>query len=102
MVSQTNEQALEAAIEKALTGISSEALKAGEQAASQGAGYTNGSPADFDMHYAIDNRFFWEFLEKTQEKELEKVQQNNQSDWQLKILERFDRLIKKTRHTLPS
>ncbi len=95
MVSNTNEQALEAAIEKALTGISSEALKDGETATGQGARYKIGSPADFDMHYAIDNRYFWEFLENTQKKELEKVQRNNQGDWQRKILERFDRLIKK-------
>lgn len=95
MVSQTNEQALEAAIEKALTGVSSEALKAGEAATGTGIGYTNGSPADFDMQYAIDSRFFWDFLKETQEKELKKIRQNNPGDWQRKILERFDRLIKK-------
>jgi len=95
MVTKTNEQALEAAIEKSLTGINSEALKAGEEAINKGADYKIGLPADFNMQYAIDNRFFWEFLEKTQEEELEKIKRNNPSDWQRKLLERFDRLIKK-------
>lgn len=95
MVSQTNEQALEAAIEKCLTGISSEALKAGEQAANQGLGFKVGAPSDFNMQYAIDDRFFWTFLKKTQEEELEKIKRNSPSDWQRKLLERFDRLIKK-------
>ena len=95
MVSQTNEQALEAAIEKSLTGISSEELKAGLQPTSHGSGYKVGSPTDFNMQYAIDTRFFWEFLEKTQAKELEKIKKNSPNDWQRKLLERFDRLIKK-------
>jgi type I restriction enzyme, R subunit len=95
MVSQTNEQALEAAIEKCLTGMSSEALKAGEQATNQGLGFKVGAPSDFNMQYAIDDRFFWEFLENTQEEELEKIKRNSPSDWQRKLLERFDRLIKK-------
>jgi type I restriction enzyme, R subunit len=95
MVSKTNEQALEAAIEKSLTGINSEAVKAGEQATNHGAGYKIGLPADFNMQYAVDNRFFWEFLEKTQEEELEKIKRNSPSDWQRKLLERFDRLMKK-------
>jgi len=57
MVSQTNEQALEAAIEKKLTGT---------------------------------------FLENTQEKELEKLQRKSREtdEWQRKILERLDRMIK--------
>jgi len=95
MASQTNEQALEAAIEKALTGISSEELKDGKTKESDGACYESGSPVDFDMHYAIDQRLFWEFLEKTQKEELDKFKKNNASDWQRKIYERFDRLIKK-------
>tara|TARA_R110002110_G_scaffold415847_1_gene657769 strand:- start:29192 stop:32251 length:3060 start_codon:yes stop_codon:yes gene_type:complete len=96
MVSQTNEQALEAAIEKALTGVSSEELKVGEKEAGYfGAGYVTGFPADFNMQYALDERLFWEFLEKTQDDELEKVKKNSPNDWRRKIIERFDRLIKK-------
>ena len=95
MVSQTNEQALEAAIEKSLAGISSEELSAGEEAINHGSGYKIGFPTNFNMQYAIDERFFWEFLEKTQDEELEKVRRNSSNDWQRKLLERFDRLIKK-------
>ncbi|MCX1027691.1 type I restriction endonuclease subunit R [Escherichia coli] len=95
MVSQTNEQALESAIEKCLAGISAEELKEGLSQQSLGAGYFIGAASDFNMQYAIDERFFWQFLQKTQEVELAKLQKNNPSDWQRKLLERFDRLIKK-------
>ncbi|HAO9342078.1 TPA: type I restriction endonuclease subunit R, partial [Escherichia coli] len=95
MVSQTNEQALESAIEKCLAGISTEELKEGLSQQSLGAGYFIGAASDFNMQYAIDERFFWQFLQKTQEVELAKLQKNNPSDWQRKLLERFDRLIKK-------
>ncbi|HAB62735.1 MAG TPA: DEAD/DEAH box helicase [Pseudomonas sp.] len=43
----------------------------------------------------MDTVIFWQFLEETQGKELAKLQSRNPSDWQAKILERFDRLIKK-------
>ncbi|MCW9017818.1 MAG: DEAD/DEAH box helicase family protein, partial [Kangiellaceae bacterium] len=95
MVSQTNEQALESAIEKCLAGISTEELKEGLSQQSLGAGYFIGAASDFNMQYAIDERFFWQFLQKTQEVELAKLQKNNPTDWQRKLLERFDRLIKK-------
>ena len=95
MVSQTNEQALESAIEKSLAGISSEALKAGEQATNQGAGFKIGQPSDFNMQFSIDENIFWQFLQKTKEDELDKIKRNNPNDWQRKLLERFDRLIKK-------
>ena len=98
MVSQTNEQALEAAIEKALTGTCLEELKGQVREAAPDFGstlYKVGYPSDFNMKYALDERFFWSFLEKTQEEELEKIKRNNPNDWQRKIYERFDRLIKK-------
>jgi len=98
MVSQTNEQALEAAIEKHLTGTCLEDLKAGVQEASPDFNnklYRLGYPSDFDMHYAIDTKFFWQFLQGTQEQELEKLKKNSPNDWERKVLERFDRLIKK-------
>lgn len=95
MVSQTNEQALESAIEKCLTGISTEELKRGLSPRFFGAGYVIGASGDFNMQYAIDEHFFWQFLEKTQNAELAKLQKNNPADWQRKLLERFDRLIKK-------
>lgn len=103
MPSQTNEQALESAIEKRLTGTCLEELV--EQGINldiasdhpevyrSGNGYFIGSPNDFNPRYAIEEHRFWNFLETTQKKELAKLQK--QSDWKLKILERLDRMIKK-------
>ncbi|MUV04993.1 DEAD/DEAH box helicase [Flavobacterium rakeshii] len=99
MPSQTNEQALEAAIEKILTGTSLEELKQEgnlnerRELYRSGKGYYIGYPSDFNVKYALDEERFWHFLESTQAEELAKLQK--QSDWKLKILERFDRLIKK-------
>ncbi len=103
MHSQTNEQALEAAIEKHLTGTCLEELKTqgnnGEAVAEHnalyqtGKGYFIGQPFNFNTQFALDEQFFWDFLESTQKEELEKIQK--QSDWKLKILNRFDRMIKK-------
>lgn len=95
MVSQTNERALEAAIEKSLAGISSEEQKSGALGSSHGAGYKIGYPADFNLQYALDERFFWEFLGKTQDEELAKIKKNSPNDWKRKLQERFDRLIRK-------
>jgi len=98
MVSQTNEQALESAIEKFLTGTCLEEQKrvaeGGEVPFSENHGYQLGLPHDFNATYAIDNKMFWAFLENTQSDELEKLQKQG-DDWQRKILERFDRLVKK-------
>jgi type I restriction enzyme R subunit len=97
MVSQTNEQALEAAIEKKLAGLTREELKAsGGTATPLGDhhGYRMGAPENFNKDFALDEHFFWEFLENTQPKELEKLKKAG-SDWQRKVLERFDRLVKK-------
>lgn len=99
MVSQTNEQALEAAIEKCLTGTCLEQQKliadgAAEVPFSDNHGYQLGLAHDFNAHYALDTKKFWAFLEKTQSEELEKLQKSG-ADWQRKVLERFDRLIKK-------
>lgn len=98
MVSQTNEQALEAAIEKALTGTCQEEAIAGVREVPPDHNnklYVVGQPSDFDMHYALDTEYFWRFLENTQKDELEKLKRNSPNDWQRKVLERFDRLIKK-------
>ena len=98
MVSQTNEQALEAAIEKYLTGSCLEDQKKiaeGEAIPfSASHGYELGLPHDFNAQYGIDTKRFWTFLEKTQGDELEKLQKTG-GDWQRKILERYDRLVKK-------
>ncbi|WP_397298740.1 type I restriction endonuclease subunit R [Nonlabens ulvanivorans] len=103
MKSKTNEQALEAAIEKHLTGTNLEEIKtSGESVGSfresgeiyrTGKGYYVGQASNFNAQFAIDEQFFWDFLESTQKEELEKLQK--QSDWKLKILNRYDRLVKK-------
>jgi type I restriction enzyme R subunit len=103
MPSQTNEAALEAVVEKRLTGTCLEDLKAqnislniiNERAElyRAGNGYYIGLPEDFNSKYAIDEHRFWDFLQTTQKDELAKLQK--QSDWKLKILERLDRMIKK-------
>lgn len=97
MNSQTNEQALEVAIEKALAGCSTEDIKNGIVAESQSAyggnGFYIGSPDDFNAKFAVDEHRFWNFLEETQPEELEKLKR--QSDWKLKILDRLDKMIKK-------
>jgi type I restriction enzyme R subunit len=103
MPSKTNEQALEATIEKRLTGSCLEELMAQNVVLStvnqradlyrSGNGYYIGVAEDFNAKYAIDEFRFWNFLETTQKDELAKLQR--QSDWKLKILERLDRMIKK-------
>ncbi|AUX71172.1 type I restriction endonuclease subunit R [Erwinia pyrifoliae] len=95
MVSQTNEQALESAIEKSLVGISAEERKAGVVAQHAAAGYLAGAAADFNRQYALDERFFWQYLQQTHAPELAKLQKHHPADWQRKLLERYDRLIKK-------
>ena len=99
MVSKTNEQALEAAIEKALTGTCLEELTGSNVLREPEAVYGGRTPFlmgfadDFDPKYAIDTNRFWSFLKNTQKEELEKLQRS--SDWKLKIIQRFDRMVKK-------
>ncbi|MCT3814419.1 DEAD/DEAH box helicase [Elizabethkingia anophelis] len=97
MPSQTNELALETAIEKALCGVSTEDIKNGtiaEPAAPYGGnGFYIGKPGDFDPRFALDEVRFWDFLEQTQSEELDKLKR--QSDWKIKVLDRYDKLVKK-------
>lgn len=102
MVSNTKEQALEAAIEKALTGLTTEAVKVAGGADEIPAddlvannGFELGLPTDFNAQYALDEKLFWRFLEHTQKPELTKLQKHNPVDFQRKLLERYDRLVKK-------
>ncbi len=100
MKSKTNETALESSIQKTLTGYSQEELKTANipvQDASElyrkGEGFYMGLPQDYNPNFAIDEKRFWNFLEQTQAKELAKIQKQN--NWQLKIKERLNKLIKK-------
>ena len=100
MVTQTNEQALEASIEKVLTGTCREQLtldglgvaEANEQYRS-GHQYWLGESSDFDPEFAIDRRHFWKFLETTQAEELKKIK--DRPNWQRLVLERLSRKIQK-------
>ncbi|WP_020586180.1 type I restriction endonuclease subunit R [Desulfobacter curvatus] len=106
MVSQTNEQALEAAIERKLTGTCLEDLKTAARDLDEVAetrtpfdthhGYEIGYPQHFNPRFAVDEKKFWAFLETTQEKEVEKLKckRPGSDEWQRKILERLDRMIK--------
>lgn len=100
MPSLTTEQALEAAIEKKLTGLTREEVKENglsvaeaAQSYRAGNGYWMGEPADFDAEYAIDTNRFWHFLKTTQPDELDKLK--NEPQWELLVLQKVDRLIKK-------
>jgi type I restriction enzyme R subunit len=100
MPSKTNEQALEAAIEKALTGTSLEEIKAAGSEAQEAIfgygthqGFHIGWAKDFNAKYALDEKRFWHFLESTQSEELAKLQRS--ADWRLKLLERYHRMVKK-------
>jgi len=107
MVTQTNEQALEAAIQKQLTGTcieehptqppSPDAAHDPDIPFGPHHGYKLGYPQDFNPRYAVDETLFWDFLRKTQPEQLEKIQRQSAGpdEWKRKILERFDRLIKK-------
>ncbi len=94
MVSNTKEVALERAIQKHLTGHTTEDLAGAPDPVGDGP-YRIGLPGDFNAQFALDTAMFWQFLQTTQGKELTKLQSRNPSDWQAKILERFDRMIKK-------
>lgn len=97
MSSQTNEQALESSIEKYLTGTCQEELKNGifEPVPTYGSNdkFYMGFNHDFNKEYAIDEKRFWDFLESTQEEELEKLKRDPQ--YKLKIIQRLDKMIKK-------
>lgn len=99
MVSKTNEQALEASIEKYLTGTCLEEQAVPRDSAvpvpaGHNHGYQLGRAQDFDARYAVDRRCLWQFLEASQGDELERLKQRY-DDWDLRILERIDRLAKK-------
>ncbi len=106
MVSQTNEAALEAHIERALCGSTREERQAQQSGGPVGmvqdrahsygvksAGYEFADPASFDCHFAIDREAFWRFLRSTQAEELKKLE--GRHDWERLVLERLDRKIKK-------
>lgn len=96
-VSNTREIALEQAIERHLTGTTSEA---------QGQGITEADPyptgcyrigysSDFNADLSLDTAKFWAFLEATQSKALNRLKERSPADWQAKVLGQFDKLAKR-------
>ncbi|WP_428399540.1 type I restriction endonuclease subunit R [Marinobacter salarius] len=96
MVSQTNERALEASIEKYLTGTCLEEQRGVREVVpfSHHHGYRLGQSGDFNARYALDTRFLLQFLENTQDEEITRLK-DRYDNWQTRILDRFDKLAKK-------
>ncbi len=97
MPSQTTEAALEACIERALSGGVSEVARPGavQEPGSDygGDGWRRGRASDFNPFFAVDEAQFWQFLEKTQPEELAKL--HHKPEWKQQVLERLHRKLKK-------
>lgn len=99
MYSDTSEKAFEQAIQRALTGhIDEDGLRDMpsphyRDVKHYGKGYVSGDAKDFDRHYAIDKRLFWQFLQTTQPDELAKLK--NLPNWEKQLLERLRNKINK-------
>jgi type I restriction enzyme R subunit len=76
MFSKTDELAFENLIEKSLLEN----------------GFVKGEKRDFNKEFALDEKLFWQFLETTQEKELNKLKRDNQ--YKLKIINQFHKIAK--------
>lgn len=94
MVSNTKEIALEQAIQKHLTGYTTEEL-AGQPAPTSNGNFRLGLPADFNAEFALDTKLFWAFLEGTQAKELNKLKARNPHDWQQIVLNQMNKMVKR-------
>ncbi len=97
MPSQTNEAALEACIERSLTGAAAEVANDGVTIKApphdyNSNGWKRGRPTDFSAEFAVDEAMFWQFLESTQAKELAKL--HHKPDWKRQVLERLHRKLK--------
>ncbi|MBK1826886.1 type I restriction endonuclease subunit R [Haloferula rosea] len=101
MPTDTTEAALEACIERFLTGeVSTPTSNDGKvqeapatYQAGKGVGYLRGQSSDFNAEFALDEAKFWQFLEATQADELAKL--TYKADYRRQILERLHRKLKK-------
>jgi len=101
MPTDTTEAALEACIERFLTGdVSTPTSNDGKvqedpatYQAGKGVGYLRGQSSDFNAEFALDEAKFWQFLEATQADELAKL--HYKPDYRRQILERLHRKLKK-------
>lgn len=97
MTTNTTEAALEACIERHLTGyvsdISATGVEEDSPPAPGHAGYVRGVSSDYNKDFAVDEAKLWSFLESTQPEELAKL--HYKPDWKRQVLERLSRKIKK-------
>ena len=101
MPSNTTESALEACIERFLSGDISKASTVDgklqedpvEYKTEKGAGYVRSKASDYNAEFAIDEVNFWQFLETTQGEELAKLRYK--PDCKRQVLERLHRKLKK-------
>ena len=98
--STTTEAALEASIERFLSGgVTGDTPASGAAEedpgayGGKGAGYARGLSKDFDAEFALDTAKLWEFLEGTQADELAKL--HYKPDWKRQVIERLHRKLKK-------
>lgn len=96
-VSNTREIALEQAIERHLTGTTSETQVQGITDADlyPTGCYRIGHSSDFNAELSLDTAKFWAFLEATQSKALNRLKERSPADWQVKVLGQFDKLAKR-------
>lgn len=59
----------------------------------EGFTYISANPKDYDAQYAVDRKQLVAFLQESQPEQLAELQKQN--DWELKLLTRLDRVIKK-------
>ncbi len=94
MPSQTTEAALEACIERALTGgvtvTAKEAVLQEPTPDYGGNGWKRGKPGDFNAEFAVDEAMLWQFLESTQAKELAKL--HHKPNWKRPARSWFEKL----------
>ena len=109
MPTDTTEAALEACIERFLTGgvstpssndrkVQSRGRGTATYQASKGVGYLGVQPSDFNAEFALDEAKFWQFLEATQADELAKL--TYKPDYRRQILERLHRKLASFRRRL--
>lgn len=98
--SNTQEIALEQAIEKSLAGCNTEEiqnnnlLQESTPLYGNAADYVIGSPSNYDKTWGIDKVYFWQFLEHTQPKEVAKIKKRH-TNWKDVLLYQCDLLIKR-------
>lgn len=98
--SNTTEKALEACIERYLSGgVTGDAPTPGGGDedpggyGGRGLGYVRGLSKDFNAEFALDTAKLWAFLEATQAAELAKL--HYKPDWKQQVIERLHRKLKK-------